>query len=126
MIPTVRPPPVVLVLGTDGPAPDRLPLSRLRESGFAIDDQRDEPPETALEIALRVKPAVIVVDVASPNPIGLEVGRRLQAHPETRHIPIIAVTGEPLATQFMITLRVRTCDADRLDAEVKRLLAQAV
>ena len=46
----------------------------------------------AVEMALRVKPDVIVLDILLPDCSGWEVLTELKAHPQTRHIPIIVIS----------------------------------
>ena len=49
--------------------------------------------EEGVQIAKREKPDLILLDVMMPGGIdGYEACRRLKAHPETRHIPIIILT----------------------------------
>jgi two-component system cell cycle response regulator DivK len=43
--------------------------------------------------AKAVLPDAIVMDLSLPGIDGIEVTRRLKADPETRHIPIVALTG---------------------------------
>lgn len=114
----VRPPPVVLILGTGASDPDPLPFSQLTD-GLHVLDQRREPDRTA---ARTLKPDVILVDVGHSHMKGLELCRALQADPETRTIPLIAITGDPARGQFMMTLRVKACDSDSLRAEIARVL----
>jgi hypothetical protein len=47
----------------------------------------------------------------------------LQAHPDTRGIPLIAITGDASVGQFMTTLRVLPCNPETLHTEVERVLA---
>jgi two-component system cell cycle response regulator len=47
----------------------------------------------ALEIALRVKPDLVLLDVVMPGMDGLEACRRLKAHPATAHIPVIFISA---------------------------------
>ena len=49
--------------------------------------------EEALEIAIKEKPALILMDIQLPRMNGLEVTRRLKRMPSLRHIPIIALTA---------------------------------
>jgi CheY-like chemotaxis protein len=46
----------------------------------------------AVEVALRVKPDVIVLDILLPDYSGWDVLTELKAHPQTRHIPIIVIS----------------------------------
>ena len=47
----------------------------------------------ALETAVKCGPAVVLLDLMLPGVSGWEVARRLRLHPETRHVPIIAVSA---------------------------------
>ncbi len=46
-----------------------------------------------LEAAGRIKPALIVLDIQLPSMDGYEIARRLKGQPDTRDIPIVAVTS---------------------------------
>jgi two-component system cell cycle response regulator len=49
--------------------------------------------EEAVQLARREKPDLILLDVMMPGGIdGYEACRRLKAHPETRHIPVVILT----------------------------------
>src|SRR3569832_488840 len=48
---------------------------------------------TALAIAAAEKPDVVLLDVMMPGMDGFQVCRRLKDDPETRHIPVVLVTG---------------------------------
>lgn len=48
--------------------------------------------EGAVNVALRVRPDVIVLDILLPDCSGWEVLRELKAHPQTGHIPIIVIS----------------------------------
>ena len=47
----------------------------------------------AVQLALRHKPHLIVLDIQLPDISGMDVARQLKADEETRAIPIIAVTA---------------------------------
>jgi two-component system, cell cycle response regulator DivK len=123
VIENVRPPPLVLLLGTDGTPPhQRLPLSHLQESGYRIVDHRGH--DDSVEIARTLLPDVMLMDVVQGDQTTLDLCRRLQLDGDTRKIPLIAITGHQTAFgQFMVTLRIAQCDAASLGAEVSRLLA---
>ena len=44
--------------------------------------------------ALAEKPDLILLDIGLPDITGIEVCRALKAEPETRHIPVLMVTGQ--------------------------------
>jgi diguanylate cyclase (GGDEF)-like protein/PAS domain S-box-containing protein len=49
--------------------------------------------ERAIEIAQRVKPDLVLLDVVMPGMDGLETCRRLKAHPATARIPVIFMSA---------------------------------
>ena len=49
----------------------------------------------ALELARRLQPAVILLDIVLPDLQGHEVCRQLAEHPETAGIPVILMSGMP-------------------------------
>ncbi|TQK08128.1 diguanylate cyclase [Herbaspirillum sp. SJZ107] len=49
--------------------------------------------ERALDIALRVKPDLVLLDIVMPGMDGLEACRRLKAHPATTRIPVIFISA---------------------------------
>ncbi|MBM3539906.1 MAG: response regulator, partial [Alphaproteobacteria bacterium] len=50
-------------------------------------------PQLGLELAVAHRPRVIIVDINLPEMNGFEVLRRLQAMPETRGIPVLALSA---------------------------------
>ncbi len=71
----------------------------------------------ALERASEQTPDVVVTDIAMPEMDGLELSRRLRASPPTRHVPIIAVSGNatPRARDAGCDVVVeKPCTPDRL------------
>ena len=117
----VRPPPVVLVLGTGTLTPIPPPFSQLSAASFEVVDQRHRSDGVAAARALR--PDVVLVDVGRNPTQGLDLCRALQAEPETRAIPLIAITGDIDVGHFMMTMRVRACDGQTLAHEINRLTA---
>ena len=117
----VRPPPVVLVLGAGVPDPSPLPLPGLPASRFKVVDQRRT--SDGVEAAKALRPDVVLVDVGRDHARGLDLSRSLQAEPETRSIPLIAITGDATIGRVMMTMRVKVCDADTLGHEINGLIS---
>ncbi len=63
----------------------------LEQAGYEVVQSRDG--RVGLEMAGRLKPALIILDIQLPVMDGHEVARRLKEQPETRDIPIVAVTS---------------------------------
>jgi two-component system cell cycle response regulator DivK len=63
-----------------------------------------------IAMATAHKPDLILMDIQLPVLDGYETTRRLKSNPETRHIPIIAVTSYALADDEA-KVRAAGCDA---------------
>jgi two-component system cell cycle response regulator DivK len=63
----------------------------LRFSGFHVAEAVDGAQ--ALDIALKTKPRVVLMDLTMPGMDGWEATRRLKADPRTRDIIVIALTA---------------------------------
>ena len=75
------------------------------------------------------RPDLVALDLDLPDLSGCEVAQVLRSQSDTRHIPLIAVTGyshgskhdEALASGFDAIV-VKPCDPVKLIAEIRRLL----
>jgi CheY-like chemotaxis protein len=84
----------------------------------------------ALVKTRELMPDIILMDLALPKMDGWEATRRLKADEQTRHIPIVALTGHALAGHAE-GARQAGCDAfvtkpclpDALVTEIERMLA---
>jgi two-component system, cell cycle response regulator DivK len=65
----------------------------LTQCGFAVLTVTDG--EEAVQAALESRPDVIVLDLSMPRLDGIAATKHVKSHPETRHIPVIVVTGFP-------------------------------
>jgi two-component system cell cycle response regulator DivK len=68
----------------------------LQLSGISVVQAEDG--ESAVEMARRLRPDAILMDLALPGLDGWEATRRLKADPATRGIPVIALTGHALVS----------------------------
>ena len=83
----------------------------------------------AIEMTHRLKPDLVLMDLALPKLDGWEATRRLKSDPATARIPVIALTGHALAghaerareagCDSFIT---KPCVPDELVAEISRVL----
>lgn len=63
----------------------------LTNAGFDLLEAIDG--EAGVQMASRHRPDLILMDIQLPIVDGYEATRRIKADPETRHIPVIAVTS---------------------------------
>ena len=99
----------------------------LQFSGFRVAEARNG--NEAVAQARSLKPDLILMDLSLPGMDGWEATRVLKADDETRHIPIVALTGHALAgasegarkagCDSFVT---KPCLPDDLVVEVKRML----
>jgi two-component system cell cycle sensor histidine kinase/response regulator CckA len=82
--------PVILNVDDDE---DRLQFRTLllREHGFGVLEARTG--NEALRLALDRRPALVLLDVNLPDVSGIEVCRRLKAHPVTAPIPVLHISA---------------------------------
>jgi len=83
--------PEKILIVEDNPQNMKLVLMALRPHGYTLLEATDG--EEALEIAVRDKPDLIMMDIQLPKVSGLEVTKRLRQMPAFGYIPIIAVTA---------------------------------
>jgi two-component system, cell cycle response regulator DivK len=95
VLPAVTPPtePLVLVVDDYDDAREMYAAS-LMVNGFRVAEAADGAQ--AVEVAKRLAPDVILMDLSLPGIDGWEATRRLKADPCTRHIPVVALTGHAL------------------------------
>ena len=67
----------------------------LQYSGFRVAEAKNG--NEAVSQARSLKPDLILMDLSLPGMDGWEATRVLKADEETRHIPIVALTGHALA-----------------------------
>ena len=75
----------------DNPQNMRLIEMTLRAGGYTLFEAMDG--EEALDVAMREKPDLIIMDIQIPKMTGDEVTRKLRQMPEFQSTPIIALTA---------------------------------
>jgi CheY-like chemotaxis protein len=93
----------------------------LRYSGFTVIEARDG--QAGLDAARQDHPGLILMDVSIPIIDGWEATRRLKADPETRDIPIIALTAHALASDQQKAMEAGCDDYIPKPAEPRIVLA---
>ena len=79
-----------------------------------LDLQSAYDGESALAMAIKLRPSLILLDVDMPQLDGFEVCRRLKANPSTTTIPVIFLTGDS-----MIDDKVKGLDLGAMDYVTK-------
>ena len=83
-----------ILIVEDNPPNMRLMEMTLRLKGYKMLQAIDG--EEALNMAIREKPDLIIMDLNLPKVSGLEVTKRLRQMPAFNHTPIIAVTAHAM------------------------------
>jgi CheY-like chemotaxis protein len=122
----ISPRPLVLVID-DSAETRKLYALVLELEGYVVAQARDG--QDGLEQARDLVPDIIITDLAMPIMDGWETTSRLRADPSTRHIPIIACSGDGAGQRMdraaPEVLLAKPCPLDMLVAEVRRLLQRA-
>jgi CheY-like chemotaxis protein len=95
---------------------------RLLKKGFELVMAADG--EQAIEVACSDSPDLILMDISLPGMDGWEATRRLKAMPETKGIPIIALTAHAMAGDREKCLEAGCDDYDTKPVEFPRLLGK--
>ena len=80
-----------ILIVEDNPRNMRLITMTLRAKGYTLLEATDG--EEALDMAVRERPDLIIMDIELPKMNGLEVTRKLRETPAFSHTPIIGVTA---------------------------------
>ncbi|MGB9178856.1 MAG: response regulator [Pyrinomonadaceae bacterium] len=107
---------------------NRFMMRRLLEmSGYEVVEAMNG--EEAIEIARRVRPGLILMDLSLPLLDGLAATRRIRQHEELRQVPIIAVSAHDTADFHADALAAgcndyvtKPIDFDQLEALLHKLL----
>jgi len=122
--------PLVLIVEDDQST--RLMYSEyLRHCGFRVVDAHNG--HQALAKAQELLPDAVLTDLAVPGIDGFEFCRALQLSAQTRHIPILAVTGhseyldqpQRFRQAGIAQVLTKPCPPDVIAEELRRLLREA-
>ena len=95
---------------------------RLKRAGFDVLIARDGAQGVAM--ALAELPELILMDMGLPVLDGSEATRQIKAAPETKHIPVIALTANAMTGDKEKALAAGCDDFDTKPVELPRLLAK--
>jgi CheY-like chemotaxis protein len=96
--------------------------TRLRRKGFEVLVAKDG--EQGVEMARHSSPSLILMDLSLPILNGWEATRRLKAAPETRDIPVIAISSHAMAGDREAALAAGCDDYDTKPIEFSRLVSK--
>ena len=94
--------------------------NRLKRAGYDVVVAMDGVQGVAAAAA--EKPNVILMDLSLPQLDGWEATRRIKAAPETKHIPVIALTAHAMTGDREKALAAGCDDFDTKPVELPRLL----
>jgi two-component system cell cycle response regulator DivK len=96
--------------------------NRLTRAGFTVIIATDGAQGIAM--ALRERPDMILMDLSLPVLDGWEATRQIKAAPDTKHIPVIALTAHAMAGDREKALAAGCDDFDTKPIELPRLLGK--
>jgi CheY-like chemotaxis protein len=95
---------------------------RLARLGFEVLIATDGAEGVAM--AAEAQPELILMDLSLPDMDGWEATRRIKAAPETRHIPVIALTSHAMVGEREKALAAGCDDFDTKPVELARLVGK--
>jgi len=96
--------------------------NRLKRAGFTVLIARDGAEGVAMAAA--ELPALILMDMGLPVLDGSEATKRIKAAPETKHIPVIALTANAMTGDKEKALAAGCDDFDTKPVDLPRLLGK--
>jgi two-component system cell cycle response regulator DivK len=96
--------------------------NRLARAGHTVIVATDGAQGVAM--ALSERPDMILMDLSLPVLDGWQATRRIKATPDTKHIPVIALTAHAMAGDREKALSAGCDDFDTKPVELPRLLAK--
>jgi CheY-like chemotaxis protein len=95
---------------------------RLKRAGFAVLIARDGAQGVAMAAA--ELPNLILMDLGLPVLDGWEATRRIKAAPQTKHIPVIALTANAMTGDREKAIAAGCDDSDTKPVDLARLLGK--
>lgn len=95
---------------------------RLTRRGFEVESAEDG--QQGIELATRVLPDVVLMDLSLPVIDGWEATRRLKRAPETKDVPIIALTAHAMDADRIKALEAGCDDFDTKPVDLERLIGK--
>lgn len=92
---------------------------RLQRKGYSVVIAHDG--EQGLELARSENPDLILMDISLPKIDGWQVTKLLKTNPETKGIPVIALTAHALSTDRQKAFEIGCDDYDTKPVEFGRL-----
>ena len=96
--------------------------NRMKRAGFTVMIARDGAQGVAM--AGSEQPDLILMDLSLPVLDGWEATRRIKAAPETKHIPVIALTANAMTGDREKAMAAGCDDFDTKPLELPRLLGK--
>jgi CheY-like chemotaxis protein len=93
---------------------------RLKRAGFDVLIARDGAE--GVTMAISEQPGLILMDLSLPVFDGAEATRRIKSAPETKHIPVIALTANAMTGDREKAMAAGCDDFDTKPVELPRLL----
>ena len=95
---------------------------RLKRAGFSVMIARDGAQGVAMAAA--ELPDLILMDLGLPVVDGWEATRRIKAAPQTKHIPVIALTANAMTGDREKAIAAGCDDSDTKPVDLPRLLGK--
>ncbi len=87
-------PPTRILVVEDNADNREILIAELEFQNYQVHYARDG--QEAILRAVELLPDLVLMDISLPNIDGLEATRRIKAHPQTAHIPIVALTAHAM------------------------------
>ncbi len=94
----------------------------LTKEGFAFAGA--QTGKGALDLCLREKPDLVILDIMLPDSDGLEICRAIRAHPQLAHLPVIFLTARASETDRIVGLELGANDYIVKPFFVRELIAR--